>query len=47
MSLSDFWECSLWEFAAAVHGWNLAQSGEPEPLTGEEYDRMLEKKGYR
>lgn len=48
MSLADFWDCSLWEFAAAVDGWNRAQGGDqPEPMSPERYEALLEKHGYR
>ena len=35
---------SLWEYHAAVAGWNKAQSGDkPEPPTDEEFDQMVER----
>lgn len=49
MSLADFWTCSLWEFSAAVAGWNRSQSGD-EPskgMTPETYEKLLAKHGYR
>lgn len=48
MSLSDFWNCSLWQFAAAMEGWNRAQSGgdKPERMTAETYDELKKKYGY-
>lgn len=52
MSMSDFWDCSLWEFNAVVTGWNRAQSGGGQKgsnrgMTSEQYEEMLERKGYR
>lgn len=41
-------ELSLWQFAAAVDGWNRAQSGgadKPEPMTSAEFDELLKKNG--
>ena len=41
---------SLWEFAAAVDGWNSCHGAEgqrPEPITPEEFDRMLERDARR
>jgi len=34
---------TLWQFAAAVDGWNRTHGGEekPEPPTDEEFDEML------
>jgi hypothetical protein len=32
MSMTDFWNCSLWEFAAAVEGWNKAQGGDAHQI---------------
>lgn len=48
MSMADFWACSLWEFTAAVDGWNRAQGGasDANPMTGEDYDALLKKAGY-
>lgn len=48
MSMEDFWNCSLWEFGAAIEGWNRAQSGDdrPEPMTSETYDTLKKKYGY-
>ena len=48
MSLSDFWKCSLWEFGAAVDGWNKAQGNEetPQEMTEERYEEMLASAGY-
>ncbi|MFC7399592.1 hypothetical protein ACFQU1_20475 [Chelatococcus sp. GCM10030263] len=36
---------SLWEFAAAVDGWNAANVGETtvEPMSAEEFDDLVEK----
>jgi len=36
---------SLWEFAAAIDGWNAANGGETavEPMTADEFDAMVEK----
>jgi hypothetical protein len=50
MSMADFWDCSLWEFSAAVAGWNKAQSGDgdkPAAMTPQRYDELLELHGYR
>lgn len=43
MSMSDFWACSLWEFSAAVRGWNKSQGGEEPvtPPTDAEFEEML------
>ncbi len=48
MSMVDFWNCSLWEFTAAVEGWNRAQGGDdPTPtMTPERYDELLAQHGY-
>lgn len=50
--MSDFWDCSLWQFNAQVSGWNQAQSGQggkgsKRGMTAEQYEEMLERKGYR
>jgi hypothetical protein len=46
--MSDFWAMSLWEFAAAVDGWNRAQGGDATPgMSVERYDELLQKHGYR
>lgn len=49
--MADFWECSLWEFHAAVDGWNKANTpkgkGKNPGMSAEEYDAYLERKGYR
>ncbi len=40
--------CSLWQFAAAVDGWNAANGGDeamPEPPTPEEFHDMIERLG--
>lgn len=36
---------SLWEFGAAVQGWNEANGAEskPQSLTEDEHDRLMEK----
>ena len=52
MSLSDFWECSLWEFSAAVDGWNKAQGGDEDaPEVSDDamqgYEKLLQDRGYR
>lgn len=43
MSMDDFWNCSPFEFAAAVDGWNRAQGGDdrPAPMTPERFDELL------
>jgi hypothetical protein len=47
MSMTDFWNCSLWEFAAAVEGWNKAQGGgAPDPMSIDRYDEILKERGY-
>ncbi len=48
MSMSDFWNCSLWEFSAAVAGWQRAQGGEekPEPMSAETFEALKKKYGY-
>lgn len=48
MSMTDFWNCSLWEFAAAVEGWNnKAQGGDaPDPMSIDRYDEILKERGY-
>jgi hypothetical protein len=40
---------SLWQYIAAVEGYNRANSGEgpSEPPTSDEYDEMLRRHGYR
>lgn len=48
MSVQEMNEHSLWEFAAAVDGFNRAQGGE-EPLpemTNEEFDAILERNAW-
>lgn len=47
--MADFWDCSLWEFSAAVAGWNKAQSGgdEAPAMSAETYMNLLEQHGYR
>lgn len=37
--------CSLWEFGAAVNGWNTANGGEskPESLSDDEHDALMAK----
>jgi hypothetical protein len=36
--------CSLWQFSAAVDGWNKAHGGEPKPEapSDAEFDEMLD-----
>lgn len=49
MSMTDFWDCSLWEFSAAVAGFNKANSGgdQPEHMSVERYEELLGEHGYR
>ena len=39
--------CSLWEFGAAVNGWNKANGGEvkADSLSEEEHDALMAKYG--
>jgi hypothetical protein len=47
MGQADFWNCSLWEFSAAVTGWKRAngQGESTEAPTEDEFQRMLERAG--
>lgn len=49
MSMADFWACSLWEFQAAVSGWNRSQGGDDtvEEMSEVRYEEMLRENGYR
>ncbi|WP_166657123.1 hypothetical protein [Azorhizobium sp. AG788] len=41
--------CSLWQFAAAVDGWNTANGGEeamPAPPSPREFQQMLDRAGW-
>lgn len=48
MPLSEFWDCSLWEFSCAVAGYNRAQGGDDqlEGMSAERYDEILAERGY-
>lgn len=45
MKPRDVDECSLWQFAASVDGWNKVHGAEPQPEapTDAEFDAMIER----
>lgn len=48
MSMTDFWQCSLWEFICNVEGFRKANSSENEvePMSFERYDEFIREHGY-
>ena len=44
LPLSDFWNSTPWEFAAAVEGYNRHQNGgedKPGPMTPDRFDQLV------
>lgn len=48
MSMSDYWNCSQWEFACAVAGYQKANSVDDEPagMSTERYEELCLQNGY-